>query len=221
MPYINRPWRKRPYFLDYLSKYIDPPEDSPPQTDFGVDLAPFPSHILPSGRVVFPLTKRKDAVRIQGIEVKPDVVIFATGYRQDFPFLEEGYPTPDQADMRNVVKSGEETVAFIGFVRPGVGEKHANVCRRRGPLTDTMMVKGAIPPIAEMQSLWWISLLNNQVRKPLPPPHYHLLVKETARIKYGVDHSTYMSTLAKDIGAAPGLWELYREYGLHVLVAYW
>ncbi|KAF9501199.1 FAD/NAD(P)-binding domain-containing protein [Pleurotus eryngii] len=199
MPYINRPWRKRPYFLDYLSKYIDPLEDSPPQTNFGVDLAPFPSHILPSGRVVFPLAKRKDAVRIQGIEVKPDVVIFATGYRQDFPFLEEGYPTPDQADMRNVVKSGEETVAFIGFVRPGVG---------------------AIPPIAEMQSLWWISLLKNQVRKPLPPPHYHLLVKETARIKYGVDHSTYMSTLAKDIGAAPGLWELYREYGLHVLVAY-
>ncbi|KAF7441087.1 hypothetical protein PC9H_001436 [Pleurotus ostreatus] len=199
MPYINRPWRKRSYFLDYLSKYIDPPEDSPPHTNFGVDLAPFPSHILPSGRVVFPLTKRKDAVRIQGIEVKPDVVIFATGYRQDFPFLEEGYPTPDQADMRNVVKSGEETIAFIGFVRPGVG---------------------AIPPIAEMQSLWWISLLKNQVRKPLPPPHYHLLVKETARIKYGVDHSTYMSTLAKDIGAAPGLWELYREHGLHVLVAY-
>ncbi|KAF9498408.1 hypothetical protein BDN71DRAFT_374884 [Pleurotus eryngii] len=78
-----------------------------------------------------------------------------------------------------------------------LGEKHANVCRRRGPLTDPMMVKGAIPPIAEMQSLWWISLLKNQVRKPLPPPHYHLLVKETARIKYGVDHSTYMSTLAK------------------------
>lgn len=126
MPYINRPWRKRPYFLDYLSRYIDPPEDSPPQTNFGVDLAPFPSHILPSGRVVFPLTKRKDAMRIQGIEVKPDVVIFATGYRQEFPFLEEGYPTPDLADMRNVVKSGEETVAFIGFVRPGVGEKCSN-----------------------------------------------------------------------------------------------
>jgi dimethylaniline monooxygenase (N-oxide forming) len=30
-----------------------------------------------------------------------------------------------------------------------------------------------------------------------------------------------MSTLAKDIGAAPGLWELGREYGMHVLVCYW
>ena len=80
---------------------------------------------------------------------------------------------------------------------------------------------GAIPPIAEMQAFFWISLLKGQVKYPLPLPRYHLLVKETARIKYGVDHSTYMSTLAKDIGAAPGLWQLYNEYGLHVLVCYW
>jgi hypothetical protein len=57
-----------------------------------------------------------------------------------------------------------------------------------------------------MQAFFWISLL---------------IVKEAARIKYGVDHSTYMSTLAKDIGAAPGLWELWTEYGIHVLVCYW
>src|SRR5882762_7613323 len=80
---------------------------------------------------------------------------------------------------------------------------------------------GAIPPIAEMQAFFWISLLKGRVKMPLPPPHYHLLVKETARIKYGVDHSSYMSTLAKDIGAAPGLWELWYLYGLHVLVCYW
>ena len=72
-----------------------------------------------------------------------------------------------------------------------------------------------------MQSFFWVSLLKGQVKMPLPPPYYHLLVKETARIKYGVDHSTYMSTLAKDIGAAPGLWELWSEYGTHVLVCYW
>lgn len=54
-----------------------------------------------------------------------------------------------------------------------------------------------------MQAMFWIALLKGQVRKPLPTPYYNLLVKETARIKYGVDHSTYMSTLAKDIGAAP------------------
>ncbi|KAJ3474853.1 hypothetical protein NLI96_g12218 [Meripilus lineatus] len=201
MPYINRPYRTRPAFMDYLSRYIDPPEDMPPRTDFTVDLAPFPSHFLPSGRAVFPLSKRKDAIRMNRRDVRPDTVIYATGYTQNFSFLdpESGYATPAEADVRNITKSGDESVGFIGFVRPGVG---------------------AIPPIAEMQAFFWISLIKGQVKQPLPPPHYHLLVKETARIKYGVDHSTYMSTLAKDIGAAPGLWELWREYGTHVLVCY-
>ncbi|KAL1715056.1 hypothetical protein EV715DRAFT_208317 [Schizophyllum commune] len=202
MPYINRPYRKRSKYLDYLSRYIDPPEDSPPQTSFTVDLAPFPERFLPNGRAVFPyIPHRKDSIRMADRDVRPDTVIFATGYRQEFKFFDKagGYPTAGEADVRNVVKEGDESVAFIGFVRPGVG---------------------AIPPIAEMQAFFWISLIKGQVRKPLPPPHYHLLVKDTARIKYGVDHSTYMSTLAKDIGAAPALWELWREYGTHVLVCY-
>ncbi|KAF7796955.1 hypothetical protein EIP86_008141 [Pleurotus ostreatoroseus] len=201
MPYINRPYRKRYALMDYISRYIDPPEDMPPQTSFTVDLAPFPSYFLPSGRAVFPVSDRKDAKRMLARDVRPDTVILATGYKQDFSFLDptSGYPTAADADIRNIAKSGEECLGFIGFVRPGVG---------------------AIPPIAEMQAFFWISLIKGEVRKPLPPPHYHLLVKETARIKYGVDHSTYMSTLAKDIGAAPGLWELYWHYGLHVLICY-
>ncbi|KAA1471283.1 FAD/NAD-P-binding domain-containing protein [Dentipellis sp. KUC8613] len=201
MPYINRPYRRRWAILDYMSKYIDPPEDMPPVTDFAVDLAPFPSHFLPNGRAVFPMSKRKDAVRMMGHDVRPDTVIYATGYTQEFSFLDEkgGYGRPMEADIRNIAKSGDESVGFIGFVRPGVG---------------------AIPPIAEIQAFFWISLIKGQVRQPLPPPHYHLLVKENARIKYGVDHSTYMSTLAKDIGAAPGLWELWWHYGTHVLLCY-
>ncbi|KAJ4487533.1 hypothetical protein J3R30DRAFT_3279781 [Lentinula aciculospora] len=201
MPYINRPYRNRLKFFDYIARYIDPPEDSPPQTDFAVDLAPFPTHFLPNGRAVFAPSKRKDYIRMKDRDVRPELVIYATGYKQEFGFLDKtsGYPTPDEANIRNVVKEGDESVGFIGFVRPGVG---------------------AIPPIAEMQSFFWISLLKGKVRQPMPPPRYHLLVKETARIKYGVDHSTYMSTLAKDIGAAPGLWELWKEYGTHVLVCY-
>ncbi|KAH7107363.1 FAD/NAD(P)-binding domain-containing protein [Auriculariales sp. MPI-PUGE-AT-0066] len=201
MPYINRPFRKRFWALDYMTRYIDPQEDSPPQTDFAVDLAPFPSHITADGRVHFPLSKRKDAVRIAGRDVRPDIVVYATGYTQKFGLFNpaDGYPAASDADMRNVVRSGDQSVAFIGFVRPGVG---------------------AIPPIAEMQSLFYIALLKGKVQQPLSPPHYHLLVKETARIKYGVDHSTYMSTLARDIGAAPGLWELWWRYGTHVLVCY-
>ncbi|KAJ7837039.1 FAD/NAD(P)-binding domain-containing protein [Mycena olivaceomarginata] len=193
MPYINRPYKSRPAILEYMSRYIDPPEDMPPHTDFTVDLAPFPSHFLPNGRA--------DAIRMQTRDVRPDLVIYATGYRQEFSFLDKDgeYPTPGDADVRNVVRTGDESIAFIGFVRPGVG---------------------AIPPISEMQAFFWISLLKGQVKTPLPPPHYHLLVKDTARIKYGVDHSAYMSTLAKDIGAAPGLWQLWWEHGTHVTVCY-
>jgi len=201
MPYINRPYRKRPAILDYISKYIDPAEDSPPITNFVVDLSPFPTCFLPSGRAVFPLSKRKDSLRMAKRDIRPDTVIFATGYTQNFQFFNkaDNYPAAGEADMRNVVRSGDESVAFIGFVRPGVG---------------------AIPPIAEMQAFFWISLIKGQVKLPLPEPHYHLLVKETARIKYGVDHSTYMSTLARDIDASPGLLELWWHYGWHVLVCY-
>jgi dimethylaniline monooxygenase (N-oxide forming) len=202
MPYINRPYRKRHWIFDYMSRYIDPPEDSPPQTDFAVDLAPFPTHFSADGRAHFPLTKRKDAIRVATRDVRPDVVILATGYTQQFTLFkpEDNYPTAGDADVRSVVRTGDETVGFLGFVRPGVG---------------------AIPPIAEMQTFFWIALLKGHVSLPVSPPYYHLLVKETARIKYGVDHSTYMSTLARDIDASPGLLELWWHYGWHVLFCYW
>jgi len=201
MPYINRPYRTRSKYLDYFSRYIDAPEDSPPETDFVIDLAPFPIGFLNDGRAIFPKTPRKDAIRMADRVVKPDLIIYATGYTQNFDFFdkESNYATPGDANMRSVTKTGDESVGFIGFVRPGVG---------------------AIPPLAEMQTFFWISVIRGKVKRPLTPAHYHLLVEDTARIKYGVDHSTYMSTLAKDIGAAPGLWELWREYGFHVVVCY-
>ena len=123
MPYINRPYRNRPKLLNYLSRYIEPEEDNPPFTDFAVELAPFPIYFLESGQAVFPASKRKDAIRIAKHDVKPDTVIFATGYKQDFSFFEPGddYGSRTEADIRNVTKSGDETVGFIGFLRPGVG----------------------------------------------------------------------------------------------------
>lgn len=109
--------------MDLISSYIDPPEDMPPHTDFTVNLAPFPTHFLPSGRAVFPLSKRKDAIRMARRDVRPDTVIFATGYKQEFGLFdpEGAYPSPGEADVRNIVRTGDESVSFIGFVRPGVG----------------------------------------------------------------------------------------------------
>jgi len=79
MPYINRKYRVRPKLLDYLSRYIDPVEDSDAHTKFSVDLAPFPSAFTEGGSAVFPLNHRKESKRMQGRDFRPDTVIFATG----------------------------------------------------------------------------------------------------------------------------------------------
>ncbi|CAA7267885.1 unnamed protein product [Cyclocybe aegerita] len=201
MPYLNRPYRNRPWYMEYISRYIDPPEDSPPRTDFVVELAPFPSHILPNGRVVFKSSRRKDAIRISKMDIRPDTVVYATGYTQQFDYLDEAseYPVPSDADLRSIAKTGDESIGFIGYVRPGVG---------------------AIPPLAEMQAFFWISLIKKEVNLPLFPSHYHLLARKEARIQYGVDHSSYMSTLAKDISAAPGLFYLLFQHGPRILLCY-
>jgi hypothetical protein len=58
------------------------------------------------------------------MDIRPDTVIFATGYTQCFNYLdkESNYPSPRDADLRNIARSGDEDLAFIGYVRPGVGK---------------------------------------------------------------------------------------------------
>ena len=126
------------------------------------------------------------------------MLIFCS-YKQSFTWLDPSYPTSDQANIRNIVNSDQPDIAFIGFVRPGVG---------------------AIPPIAEQQAMWWTALILGKMNIPLDPPHYHLLSGKNSRIRYGVDHSAYMSTLAKDFGGSPGILELWRSHGWRVLLAY-
>lgn len=103
------------------------------------------------------------------------------------------------ANIRNIIKSDQPDIAFIGFVRPGVG---------------------AIPPITEQQAMWWTALILGKMDLPTDPPHYHLLAGSGSRVRYGVDHSAYMSTLAKDFGGAPGLIELWKAHGVRVLLTY-
>lgn len=80
---------------------------------------------------------------------------------------------------------------------------------------------GAIPPIAEQQSMWWTAWLTGKMPSlPSSPSNYYLLSPPTARIKYGVDHTTYMHTLASDFGGSPALSDLVRTHGLFVTVVY-
>jgi dimethylaniline monooxygenase (N-oxide forming) len=198
MPYINRPYQEKHPLAFLGNGYVDPPEDA--QSKRWVDTCSFPVSIDSTGRVIFEKRPdRRDWRRLKDTEVRPNCVVYCTGYKQSFSWLDSSYPTASDATIRNILAPSEPSVAFIGFVRPGVG---------------------AIPPIAEQQAMWWTALITNRMAMPTDPPHYHLLAKQTSRIQYGVDHSAYMSTLAKDFGGAPGLLELRKEHGLKVLLVY-
>ena len=64
-------------------------------------------------------------------------------------------------------------------------------------------------------------LLLKQMDLPKEASHYHLLQAPDARITHGVDHGAYCSQLARDMGSAPDLWELYRVHGLRIVLIYW
>ncbi|KAJ5905160.1 Monooxygenase [Penicillium subrubescens] len=199
MPYLNRPYQKHNPILACIgNRYIDPPDDA--NSNRVVDTCTWPEYIDDSGRVHFQANpKRKDWQRLKNRVIEPDCVVYCSGYKQTFPYLDSTYPTASDAQIRNIIHPSHHDIAFIGFVRPGVG---------------------AIPPIAEQQAMWWTALITGKMAMPTDPPHYHLLAAKTSRIHYGVDHSAYMSTLARDFGGAPGLMELYREHGLRILLIY-
>lgn len=113
--------------------------------------------------------------------------------------MDTSYPTASDAIVRNIIAPSHPDIAFIGFVRLGVG---------------------AIPPITEQQAMWWTALITGRMQIPTDPPHNHLLARKISRIQYGVDHSAYMSTLARDFGGAPGLLQLWRTQGLRILLTY-
>ncbi|KAJ0369105.1 hypothetical protein COL26b_010544 [Colletotrichum chrysophilum] len=130
--------------------------------------------------------------------LRPDLLVLATGYVRRFIFLGEGYPKPDDLNIRGIWRRGDVTAGFIGFVRPGIG---------------------AIPPLAELQAqLWVFNLLRHKYQQQIPSPseyadsvaHYEIDYALKARgghdffkTKHGVEQESYAYQLALDMGAAP------------------
>ncbi|TID21542.1 FAD/NAD(P)-binding domain-containing protein [Venturia nashicola] len=147
-----------------------------------IDLAPWPSHFDEKGVVRFTENGRPEAEVMRNKTVRPDIVILATGYTQSFPFLDSNYPTPQDANIRRIWREGDESIGFIGFVRPSFG---------------------AIPPLSELQAqLWILSILGRLPESLKPVDHYRLHHAPNSRIQYGVDHEAYAYQLATDIGSA-------------------
>ncbi|KAF5627083.1 dimethylaniline monooxygenase 2 [Fusarium sp. NRRL 52700] len=160
-----------------------------------IDLAPWPTHIDAGGIMHFSENGRPEAERMKMLRpVKPTMVVYATGYTQEFSIFEEankngeGYATCSEADVRCVWRHDDPTVSFIGFVRPGYG---------------------AIPPLAELQAqLWLLALVKPEVAESLKPrEEYHFKLHGHKRIDYGVHHESYAYQLALDMNAVPGIWD--------------
>lgn len=75
--------------------------------------------------------------------------------------------------------------------------------------------------MAEMQAQFFFLLTQGKMAPPTSPEHYHLLHSQQSRIQYGVDYSAYMSQLARDMGSAPGLLELWWKHGWFITFIYW
>ncbi|KAF2188584.1 dimethylaniline monooxygenase [Zopfia rhizophila CBS 207.26] len=180
MPYISAPWRKYNWIQKLRSRIMQLPLLD--TGDRHIDLAPWPEKFDDNGVVHFMDSGRAEAQKMRKLIIKPDVVILATGYKQNFPFLAPDYPQPENANVRRIWQSGDETVGFIGFVRPSLG---------------------AIPPLSEFQAQLWIQALLHQIPHPLTQEtHYRLLTDSDRRIQYGVDHEAYAYQLALDCGSA-------------------
>lgn len=75
----------------------------------------------------FPVDGSKESKKLQENNgrlgpVVPDLVILATGYDTSFAFLDKKYPTLSETTQRGIWKDDELDFAYIGFVRPSVGE---------------------------------------------------------------------------------------------------
>ncbi|KPA44802.1 dimethylaniline monooxygenase [Fusarium langsethiae] len=149
-----------------------------------IDVISWPEKIDRDGLMNFGKTLPSDSV-ISTEQRKPDVLVFATGFTREFPFLDKEYPSVSQTNVR-----------------------------------------GAIPPLAELQAqLWVLRLLQDRYPKEVPSTRdpdalepYELDYQLHARGSYsfwdtkrGVDHESYAYQLALDMGSAPCAWTVMKK----------
>jgi len=222
MAYINRPLKKKSFLGRWIYSKLDDVTD-PTAPDIQTTYAT-PMKALGG----------KQIEMSDGSVQEFDMIVFCTGYKQKFPFIpasmertngrrrrrrrrsgsnEEGnsyekedkygykYGDQDQdedqmgdekedqdqddplPEIHNIVSSSDPNVAYIGFVRPNVG---------------------AIPPMSEIQVMWWIQHMEKKLITTVIPS-YHLMGTNKRTGSYAVDYGAYCSDLAREIGCMPSL----------------
>lgn len=119
LPYMNVGKRSTSWVNRIRSRIINVPlRDNDGKK---IDVVTWPKSIDENGLVVLDEKLQADEV-LPDEQLKPDVMVFATGYTREFPFLSSDYPCVAQTNVRGVYKDGDVTLGFVGFVRPAIGE---------------------------------------------------------------------------------------------------
>jgi dimethylaniline monooxygenase (N-oxide forming) len=125
-----------------------------------------------------------------------DLIIFATGFRRQYPFLPEAN---SNGAYKYVFDPADPTLAHAGTARP---------------------VFGSIPALAELQVRWISAVLAGRCR--LPPPeamrkeieedqrrHRKHFPTDHARLPNLVSHFEYADFIMEQLGVRPNLWKLF------------
>lgn len=124
IPYISEQWRSKSAFNRWRTWLIN--MELKPTGGRKIDIAPWPSHFDEDGVVHFQKTDRPESKKMdQEKGIRPDIVIFATGYKRSFPFLprdDERYPSLEACTTRGIYRDINDGIAYIGFVRPSFGK---------------------------------------------------------------------------------------------------
>jgi dimethylaniline monooxygenase (N-oxide forming) len=136
-----------------------------------------------------------------GTCARVDAIVFCTGFEPaGAPFLAEQVRL-DRLYRSCFAPEVGSSLAFVGFVRPPIG---------------------AIPPMAEMQARYVARVLAGRLALPAPAEmtrHTEEAVRGRAayhaavfgRIPHLMDYSTYMESLAEEIGCKPCMRDLWRS----------
>ncbi|KKY34246.1 putative dimethylaniline monooxygenase [Diaporthe ampelina] len=240
LPYISEQYRSQSRLNRWRTWLIN--VELRPTGGRRIDLAPWPTHVDERGVVHFEENERPESMVMREEKgIRPDVVIFATGYKQSFPFVPKGdaYPSLDDSVTRGIFRNVEDGIAYIGFIRPAFGKKFFlswNVSVLLS--THLIFLPGAIPPVAELQAQHWVyHLVTSPKFRPsfspsFKPPRrssdavdgyemdYKLKSRDKdhdfAATKRGVDQESYVYQLALDMGSAPTWTHVLGKFGREV-----
>lgn len=124
LPYISEQYRSNSWLNRWRTWLIN--VELRPTGGKKIDLAPWPTHVDEEGVVHFEENERPESELMRREKgIRPDIVIFATGYKQSFAFVPKGdvYPSLDDCVTRGIFRNVDDGIAYIGFIRPAFGKR--------------------------------------------------------------------------------------------------